>query len=88
MLERPSPPCLEDLQGALPSAGALACTAGAPSPLLLDEASAHFIRLQSRAAPQEDDLLSEWLQRSSCHRCAWRRIARAWDLLATAPRLI
>ena len=31
-----------------------------------------------------NDVLAEWLVRSPCHKCAWRRVNESWNLIAQA----
>ena len=33
----------------------------------------------------ETRAVTDWLARSPCHECAWRRVNRTWDLLASSP---
>ena len=49
--------------------------------LLLSEAANLFVNSQTHSGASSQLAIADWLARSPCHECAWRRVRAAWDVL-------
>ena len=62
------------------SFGIEACAAPEQFNVLVSQAAklliGQFVHAEANA------VLAEWLVRSPCHKCAWRRVNESWDLIA------
>jgi hypothetical protein len=89
MFELPTIACENDGAGddcAVPSADVNhACPSNMEFHLLLAEAASLFV-IQLVEGNHTDDM-AIWRSRTPCHGCAWRRVTRAWHLLADAGNL-
>jgi len=51
--------------------------------ILLSETADLFVTSQSHPGACSQLAIADWLARSPCHECAWRRISAAWEVLET-----
>lgn len=54
--------------------------------LLLSEGADLFVSGQIRPGTSNQRAIADWLARSPCHECAWRRLHAAWDVVPALPR--
>jgi hypothetical protein len=49
--------------------------------ILLSDAADLFVKSQTDPGASSQLAIADWLARSPCHECAWRRVCAAWDVL-------
>jgi hypothetical protein len=88
MFEHPSVVSLEKKGGPIRRCdraghGAGECQSGQDErfSLLLTQAADLFVKSQIHQSAPSDLIVADWLTRSPCHECAWRRVRAAWDVL-------
>jgi hypothetical protein len=89
MFQQPSAGYLEDQTGVAGDCGfsqpGEGCTGGRGFDAVLLQAATLFVGLRAHPGARQQAASAEWLLRSPCHECAWRRVQTTWDALAGLP---